>query len=371
LKISYIHGLCVRNDAISNAIRDEITWLSSVSHNDVRLYAYECNHSYLAFSKVSDLRDVIFDSHFQSSSLVIFHFGIYYPLFDLLPVVPKIAKCLVVFHNITPKAFVPVENYATIDKSFRQLANIMFADHVVCVSQTNLDVLRSIGINTPATVLPLAVHSNLLIPNNKPSQLDSIIRVSFIGRFVRSKGPGELLKALDKVLQCNISARMTLDMVGNLSFSDSALLDEIRQSVKVIHLKYRNRIKVCIHGDADDELKYNILRDSDVFVLPTYHEGFCVPILEAFASGCKVIAYDNSNIPAICGGLATLIPTGDVAALSRALSEAIEEVVSPAWRGYSTESYSGYSKKARMHIQKYSPERTKRRFLHFIKRFEI
>ena len=370
MKISYIHGLCVKNDAISNSIRDEIHWLSSDIHNDVRLYAYECNHSNLPFSKVTDLRDVAYDPHFQSSALVIFHFGVCYPLFDLLPVAPKSAKRLVVFHNITPKEFVSVENHPTIDQSFRQMSNIVFANHVVCDSQTNLDVLRSTGINTPATVLPLAVHINLPIPKNKPSQLDGVIRVAFVGRFVRSKGPGELLEALDKVLQYNQTVHLTLDMVGNLSFSDSAFLEEIRQNVEAIHRKYANRIKVFVHGNASEELKQNILHDADVFVLPTYHEGFCVPIVEAFASGCKVIAYENSNTPAISGGFARLIPTGDVTALSCAISETIVEISSSAWRGDSTGSYSEYSNNVQLHVKQYSPERTERRFLSFIKSIE-
>ena len=48
-------------------------------------------------------------------------------------------------------------------------------------------------------------------------------------------------------------------------------------------------------------------RDAGVFVLPTRHEGFCVPIVEALAAGCKVIACDNSNTPAVTGGLASLV----------------------------------------------------------------
>ena len=51
-----------------------------------------------------------------------------------------------------------------------------------------------------------------------------------------------------------------------------------------------------------------------------------MPVLEALASGCKVISYDNSNLPAISGGLAQLVPTGDVAALAAAIADA-----APRW----------------------------------------
>lgn len=371
MKVSFINGVCVENDAISNSIRDEIHWLSKDNHNDVRLYATACNSPNLPFSIVTDLMDVVYDPHFQSSDLVIFHFGIYYPLFDLIPVVPKRAKRLVVFHNITPKAFVSVEDHPLIDQSFRQMSNIVFADHVACDSQTNLDFLRSAGINTPASIIPLAVHSNFQPPLKKPSQLDGVIRIAFIGRFVRSKGPVELLKALDKTLQYNESIHLEIDMVGNLSFSDSTLLEDIQKHVDTMQMLYKDRFKVRIHGNASEELKQQILYDADLFVLPTYHEGFCVPILEAFAKGCKVIVYENSNTPAISGGFSKLIPTGDITALSFAISESIKDMLSATWQADGTGSYSEYMSKVKKYVQQYSPERSEQRFLKFIKSIVI
>lgn len=363
MRISYINAICVKNDAVSNSIRDEIIWLSSEGLHEIRLYAYSCEYEDLLFTQVSDLKDVVFDQHFQLSDLVVFHFGVFYPLFNLLPVVPLRAKRLVVFHNITPKQFVRVENHSIIDKSFQQMSNIAFADHVVCVSQTNLDVLQSSGIRTPSTVLPLAVHSNLQMPESKPSVVDGLIRIAFIGRFVRSKGPSELIEALHKVLQRNESVHLILDMIGNLSFSDSGLLEEIRNTAEEIHRAYGDRVKINIHGNATEAMKCQVLHDADLFILPTYHEGFCVPILEALACGCKVIAYENSNTPAISGGLAKLTPTGDIESLSCAIARTVEEIASSAWQ----ENYAEYMPRAQQYVEQYSPECAKRRFLNFIK----
>lgn len=369
LRISYIHSICVLHDAISDAIRNEVAWLIETYGYCVKLYAYKCDFDDLPFKRVNDLAEVAFDEHFQSSDLVVFHFGIFYPLFDLLSVAPKGAKRLVVFHNITPKRFVPFEDHPTTEKSFKQMANIVFADHVVCDSVTNLDVLRLAGIATPATVMPLAVHSNLQMPESKPSALDGVVRLAFIGRFVRSKGPGELLEALQRVLLRNFSVRMALDMVGNLSFSDSILLEKIRNTVEAMHQSYCGRVNISIHGNASEGVKHQILRDADLFVLPTYHEGFCVPIVEALASGCKVIAYENSNTPAISGGFARLTPTGDIETFSCAIAEATEEITSSAWLGNGLESYVEYTGRVQQFILGYSPEHTKRRFLDFIQNF--
>ena len=365
MRISYLHGICVNNDAISNSIRDEMTWLSEAGH-DVRLYAYACDHPQLAFTKVNDVNDVVFDAHFQSSDLVVFHFGVFYPLFDAIAVTPKRAKRLVVFHNITPKDFVPAEHHETIDKSFRQLAHICFTDQVVCVSQTNLDVLREAGITVPATVLPLALHSSAELPAAKPGAEDGVLRIAFLGRFVRSKGPTELLRALEDVLGTHPGVQVQLDMIGNLAFSHKALLDELEAIMGRMRTRHGERLRSAIHGNAAEADKNRILRDADLFVLPSYHEGFCVPILEALASGCQVISYDNSNIPAIAGGLARLVPTGDVAALGRAMGEAVGQVAGAGWH-HPGGGYAAYAAHAGAYVDSFAPRHAKRRYLQFIR----
>jgi glycosyltransferase involved in cell wall biosynthesis len=369
--ISYLHGVCVKNDGLSNSIRDEVSWLSSDGAHVVRLYTYACDHVELPAILVKELRDVAFDEHFQNSDLVVFHFGIEYPLFNLLPVAPRRAKRLVVFHNVTPREVVAPEAFATIEKSMAQMSNIMFADRVSCVSQTNLDVLRAAGITTPAVVLPVAVHGIDEAPLRKPSVLDGVVRISFVGRFVRSKGPTELLEALAGVLERASELKVRLDMVGNISFSDKTILGHVRSLADAIVARFQGRVEIQIVGDASESDKLDILRQADLFVLPTYHEGFCSTIPEALANGCRVIAYENSNTPAICGGLARLTRTGDKVALSKAIEETINDVLSPSWRGSGPGSYTGYAQQAWEYAQRFSPDATKGRFLAFIREFTV
>ena len=342
-----------------------MTWLSAAGH-DVRLFTYACDHDHFPFTQVDGVNDIVFHEHFQSSDLVVFHFGVYYPLFDTMLVTPRKAKRLVVFHNITPKQFTPAENHELTDKSFRQMANICFADHVVCVSQTNLAVLREAGITVPATVLPLALHSNAALAHGKPSAVDGVLRVAFLGRFVRSKGPTEVLRALEAVLAARPEIRLQLDMIGNLKFSHSALLAELDAMTVTLRARFGERIRIAIHGNAAENEKNRILREADLFVLPSYHEGFCVPILEAMASGCQVVSYDNSNIPAIAGDLARLVPTGDVAALSQAVSGAIDEILSPAWSAPGG-GYDQYAARVSAYVDGFAPERIAKRFLSFVR----
>lgn len=357
MKITVVHGICVKNDAISNAIADNIGWLGSAGH-DVVLFAYACEHADLPHRLVRDATDIMRDPHFQASDVVIFHFGIFYPLFDLIMMVPARARRLVVFHNITPRQFVDTEHHAIIDKSFAQLGNVMFADYVACDSASNLEVLRAAGVSTPGSVLPLAVHGQAQPVAAKPGRADGIVRLVFIGRLVRSKGVADLLDAVARCLQADNSVRIALDLVGNLGFSDPALVAAVRAAAGEWPRLYGERVSVRLHGDAPEELKQRLLAEGDVFVLPTYHEGFCVPIVEALSAGCRVVCYDNSNTPAISGGFARLVPTGEVGQLAQAVGDELALVGSAAWRA---DGFAAFAARAWRHAHMFAPARARYR----------
>jgi glycosyltransferase involved in cell wall biosynthesis len=365
MKIAYVNSICEKYDAISNAIRDEIAWLRAAGH-EVRLFAYACDFKDVPCTIVHCEADVVFDPYFQQCEMAVFHFGVFYPLFNVLPLVPRRARRIVVFHNVTPKEVLPAASHALIDRSFAQIANMVFADHVVCVSATNRGVLREAGVDTPATVLPLAVHSTLQAPPAKPSFADGVVRLVFVGRLVQSKGPLDLLAAVRHLLALDKDRRLRLDFVSNLGFSDQSVVAAVREEIGQLEREFGQRLGVGLHGNAPDERKQQLLAEADVFVLPTRHEGFCVPILEALASGCRVVCYDNSNTPAVSGGLSTLVPTGDVTALTTAIDAEVRRVADPAWR---TEGgYEDAVRRAQAHLATFSVDNVRARFLAFIRR---
>lgn len=364
MRISYIHGVCVNHDAISNSIRDEITWLLSVPSNEICLFTYACDFQELPFKIVRDLNDVVFDNFFQKSDIVIFHFGIFYPLFNILPVVPKAAKSIVVFHNITPKEFLPVSAHETIDKSFQQMSNIAFTTQVICVSKINQEVLFSNGINVPSIVLPLALRGKRELPKPKPSFDDGISRILFVGRLVKSKGPVDLLTAISTVLAERDDIFLEVDFVSNFKFSDLNIIDHIRAVSEELLARFSGRLAINLHSDAQESVKNNLFARADLFVLPTQHEGFCVPIIEAFENGCCVVAYDNSNVPYVSGGFARLVPTGDTTSLAREISTSIDLTRSEKW--VKNDGYSIYCSDLSNYCKNFDPEKARIRFLHLV-----
>lgn len=72
---------------------------------------------------------------------------------------------------------------------------------------------------------------------------------------------------------------------------------------------------------------YNL---ADVLVLPSIHEGFGFPPLEAMASGCPVIVSNRGSLPEIVGDAALLINPENVSSLEAALRSVLSN---PSLRG--------------------------------------
>lgn len=74
-------------------------------------------------------------------------------------------------------------------------------------------------------------------------------------------------------------------------------------------------------GYVSDEERARIYAGATAFVFTSYLEGFGLPILEAQAEGCPVIAYNNSSIMEVAAGSAILVKTGDYVAVAEAIKK--------------------------------------------------
>lgn len=75
----------------------------------------------------------------------------------------------------------------------------------------------------------------------------------------------------------------------------------------------------------DDAQLVALYAAADCLLHPSYCEGFGLPLLEAMACGCPVVASDHSAMPEVMGGAGLLAPVHDTRAMSQALRRVLDE----------------------------------------------
>jgi glycosyltransferase involved in cell wall biosynthesis len=109
------------------------------------------------------------------------------------------------------------------------------------------------------------------------------VEILYAGKLAHSKGVPWLLRALE-----NLPANgFVVHLVGDGSGSER---DEILALAR--HLGK----KVVVHGNLNQQRLAEMMRRADLFVLPSFFEGLPLVLLEALASGCRIIATDLPGI---------------------------------------------------------------------------
>jgi glycosyltransferase involved in cell wall biosynthesis len=78
-------------------------------------------------------------------------------------------------------------------------------------------------------------------------------------------------------------------------------------------------------GYVPEELLPSLYAGARAFVLPSLHEGFGLPCIEAMRSGVPVAASDRGAVPETCGGAARLFDPTDPAAVTAAVLSIVED----------------------------------------------
>ncbi|MBN2790259.1 MAG: glycosyltransferase family 4 protein [Candidatus Delongbacteria bacterium] len=109
------------------------------------------------------------------------------------------------------------------------------------------------------------------------------IQIVYAGKLSRSKGVPWMLKAFSRIKEIN----WKLHLVGSGSGKEKEECLELSKELKE---------NVVIHGAVHQHELALIMKHSHIFILPSFYEGLPLVVLEALASGCRVIATDLPGI---------------------------------------------------------------------------
>jgi glycosyltransferase involved in cell wall biosynthesis len=322
-RVLLLNGVVRSADAISRSLLLKREALEGAFGNNVRvdIAAYAIDGDIPNAQRVQGIAELMGLEAFQRADLLIYEFGIFYDLFGSVRFAPPQARRIAVWHNVTPPEFAANSAGRTLMKrSLDQKSNMLHCDHILCDSHFNAAELDDLDFDPDrVSVLNLPVSARLLQLGVKQRRvLGSPLRLIFIGRFVPSKGVLDLVCALGQAVH-RVPCDVQLALVGNIDLSDPYYLGKLNKLIAASPAD----IRFC--GTLDEAGLAAALHEADIFVMPSYHEGYCLPVIEAFAAGCHVISYDAGNLPAIVGVYGAIVRTGDVDGLADALCECFAE----------------------------------------------
>ena len=132
----------------------------------------------------------------------------------------------------------------------------------------------------------------------KDKQKNTKPYILFIGRLETKKNVHGLIEAFD-ILKAKYKIPHQLILVGPLGHG----YEEVK--IDILNSKYRQDI--IEKGYVSEKEKKSLLRNADLFALPSFYEGFGMPVLEAQSYGVPVLTSDISSMPEVAGQGAILI----------------------------------------------------------------
>lgn len=115
--------------------------------------------------------------------------------------------------------------------------------------------------------------------------------------------------------------RKGLDWLGKAHAADDTLPPLVFAGPGRFSMTARSR-HIGYLSDVDLQ---RVVAGASALVLPSRDEGFGLPVLEAMACDVPVVCTDVPALREVSGGLARLVPYGDVEGLTAALRDAVEE----------------------------------------------
>lgn len=220
----------------------------------------------------------------------------------------KTLRCrkAVIYHNITPPDFfrgLNEEIRAQLLRGREQARGLAgVADVTMAVSRFNADELEALG-HRDVKLMPLFLHREQWEGDADRRVLaecrDGARNILFVGRCAPNKRIEDLLCAFH-YFQRYVAEDSRLVHVGSWAGLERyyALL-----RTKVADLRLRN---VVFAGSVPPAQLRAHFQSAHLFLSMSEHEGFCIPLLEAFAHGVPVLAYAAAAVPETLDGAGVL-----------------------------------------------------------------
>ncbi len=311
------------------------------------LQKYESKHSYSFFTRGQKL----------PKNIDVVHYPYFDPFFLTLPF-KKPRPTVITAHDLIPLVY-PEHFPAGIRGRIKwqvQRLSLRRSTRVITDSDSSkADIMRITGISpdsidvvrlAPASTFRPVTDQALLRAVRKKYKLPRRF-ILYVGDLNWNKNITGLLKAFQKVKQ-----DITLVLVGKAFIEGSPEANAIQSSIDALGI----RSEVIMPGFVPFDDLPVLYTLANVYVQPSFYEGFGLPILEGMACGCPVISSHASSLSEIAGPAIMIDPNNpdDIAMrLREALNMSTERRQTLIQKGILWAKRFSWEKAARQTVQSY------------------
>ena len=200
----------------------------------------------------------------------------------------------------------------------RLTARVAFrwADVVAPVSADLERYVKAIAPRARTRVVENVVDTDVFHPPAKRPAAATPQRLLTVAALTEKKGHRDLLEAVDELRRNG--AEPKLELVG-----DGELRPELERQVRRLGLE----ATVHFRGELPKAEVAELMRDADLFVLPSRFENLPVVLIEAMATGLPAVATAVGGVPELsdtAGQALELAPPRDPPELARSIARALE-----------------------------------------------
>lgn len=298
MKIIIMTPSLQEHDAVGNDIMAQLCCLMDAGI-DACLFAESHTESFNGMvMSIDEVHDLVKDE----SNLILYHHSVYWELGEEI-LESSSGKIVMKYHNITPPGYFEKYemNYFNATKmgveQTRRFGNIDRISLYIGDSHFNNEDFEQCGVSKSrlsvlAPFTRIGDFENAGINNElKTELLEGRINVLFVSRVAPNKGHKNLIETMREYVHL-YDRSIRLNIVGFMNPALTGYYMELNELIS----RYDLSDVIVFWKEVSFRDLHTFYTCSDVFLLMSEHEGFCVPILEAQFHGLPIIALDRCAV---------------------------------------------------------------------------
>tara|TARA_Y100001968_G_scaffold327865_1_gene373817 strand:- start:14355 stop:18014 length:3660 start_codon:yes stop_codon:yes gene_type:complete len=215
----------------------------------------------------------------------------------------KLPPIISIFYDIIP--LLNKETYLKTNPDFerfylKQIEYLKTISSVLCISESAANEARSLFNNTSPRVFNISSGCDEVIFNSESNLTNEIsFDLASLGDFILYSGAGDPRKNLLNLIRAYANLPPNYIVKHKLVLAGKLIKPEIENILELMNRLNLPTDYVVLLGFVSDNELVSLYRKCYLFIFPSLHEGFGLPVLEAMNCGAPVIVSNCTSLPEV------------------------------------------------------------------------